>query len=573
MEQNGRKNTVMINKEIIDNKRHLSFNDIMEFWPCNRTVFQEIKNNLSDIVPMIGAGLSQNITKEGVSFPAWERLLRQYAEQMGVKEKAVIEWELDAGNYEDAAEKLADIVGKRALLTYIKQEFSTNKIDKEKLKNSAIAEVVKLFKSGLILTTNYDKAIENAYNLLNGEKAFEILLPLSPKKDFVRAARKSCDSSALYKFHGDIDRGWEDIIFTKSSYVDAYGNNEDTELDRNLSFCLLTHPILFLGCSLVKDRILNLLLDNKEGSHFAFVACGSSNCSDFDFEKATAEAIKRTRELDKMGIMPVFYPRFDRTCIKELLKELRKDKISKDESESLNVLYIQVADDKEEWIHGKLQKLDSDTKQIIFFGGIMSTLRKFNTDDFKNEEECKKTKENLAALKNWLTITKNAQLYFCYDYGEAAKTRAEQVQKHKTAKEVKEKIEEILNIPYAFEDNIRDKIHLIPLTYALTGYLIIIGEDFFWNIILDGRSSSESVLLVRNSAIEKYRGYMQFALDMTSERLATIKSQYKKEIKISDDSYWEYLCPELFEDNSFKKIKNNIKCLEQFLLLERRTKL
>lgn len=571
--QNERENTIMLDKKVIDNVKTLSFDDIMNFWPSNRTVFREIKDNLFDIVPMIGAGLSQNITKDGVSFPTWERLLRQYAEQMGAKERAIIEWELDAGNYENAAERLADIVGERALLTYIRQEFSTDKIDIEKLKTSTIAEVVKLFSKRLILTTNYDKAIETAFNQVNNDTTFEILLPSSRKKDFVRVTKKSFDTSVLYKFHGDIDRGWEDIIFTKSSYANAYGNNEDTELDRNLSFCLLTHSILFLGCSLIRDRILNLLLDNKESYHFAFVACGSKNRNNFDCEEATVEAIRKSRELDKIGIMPIFYPRFDRTCINELHKESMKSEISKDELESPNVLYIQVAGDKECWIHDKLQKLDNYTKQIVFFGGIVSTLRKFSTDNFKTEEESIKTKENLMALKKWLTIAEDAQLYFCYDYGEAAKTRAEQVQKHKTMEETKEKIEEILRIPFAFDDNIRDRIHLIPLTYALTGYPIIIGKDLFWNIILDGRSSSASVLLVRDSAVEKYHKYMQFALDMTNERISAIKNQHGQETKIEKDLYWEYLCPEIFNDGNFKEIKNNIKCLKELLLQERGIKL
>lgn len=126
MNQNERKNTIMLDNEIIKNKKSLSFDAIMDFWPCNRTVFQEIQKNLSDIVPMIGAGLSQNITKEGYTFPTWERLLRQCAEQMGFKEKTIIEWELNANNFEEAAERLSDIVGERPLLTYIKQEFSTD---------------------------------------------------------------------------------------------------------------------------------------------------------------------------------------------------------------------------------------------------------------------------------------------------------------------------------------------------------------------------------------------------------------------------------------------------------------
>lgn len=566
MNQCEPQNIIMLDNDIIKDESCLSFDTIMNFWPCNRTVFQEIQKNISDIVPMIGAGLSQGITKEGDTYPTWERLLRKFAEKMGTNGKNIIEGELKANNYEDAAEKLAHIVGERPLLTYVKQEFSSDKIDEDKLKSSAVLEVVKLFETGLMLTTNYDKATEKAYNILKRDDPIEILIPSSPKKDFVRVARRSCNFSALYKFHGDIDRGWEDIIFTKSSYENAYGNNEDTELDKNLSFCLLTHPILFLGCSLTKDRILNLLLNNKEGFHFAFVACGSSNRFDFDCEKATEEAIKKTAELDKMGIMPVFYPRFDRNCINELLKELKKAKVANDESKSLSSLHVQVSDNKKDWIHDKLQELDSKTKQIVFFGGIISTLRKFNTNHFKSEDEQKKTKENFEALKKWLINTEEAQLYFCYDYGEAAKNRTLQVQSHLTLEETRKKVEEILYIPNAFDDEIRSKIFLVPLTYSLTGYPIIVGKDLFWNIILDGRSSSESVLRVCESSIDKYYGYMQFALDVSNERLTMIKKRYDaKKSKLADNSYWENMCPQLFEDTNFKEIKNNIKRLEKLL--------
>jgi len=560
LSKNKEENTIRLRTDI---KGSLSFDDIMDFWPYNRTVYQEIRNNLYDIVPMIGAGLSQDITKDDYKFSTWEGLLRQCIEQMGFREKTVVEWEINAGNFEEAAEKLAEIIGERSLLTYIKQEFNKDKIDKKKLDNSAISEVLKLFK-GLILTTNYDKAIEITHDQLDGENTIEILLPSSPKKDFVRVARKSCDSSALYKFHGDIDRGWEDIIFTKSSYEKAYGNNATTELVQNLSFCLLTHPILFLGCSLKRDRILDILINNKESSHFAFVACGSRNSGSFNCEEATNEAIRKICELDKMGIMPIFYPRFDRNCINELLKELRKDKISKDEAEPLNVFYIKVSDEKKNWIHDKLQKLDSNVKQIVFFGGIISTLRKFGVADFTDEEESRKTNENLKALREWMLNNEDAQLYFCYDYGEAAKNRALQVHNLKK-EENKKKIKEILQIPDAFDEKVRERIHLIPLTYTLTGYPIIIGEDLFWNIILNGRSSSASVLLVQNSAIEKYKGYMKFALQMSNEKIEAIKARSKLSSQLEEDLNWDYLCPEIFEEGGFENIKNDIKCLEQLL--------
>ena len=552
----------------VSKKDPLSFDEIMEFWPYNRTVFQEIKNNLADIVPMIGAGLSQSVTKENTKFSTWEGLLRQCADQMGTKEKTVIEWEIATDRYEEAAERLAEICGERALLTYIKQMFSSEKIDKKKLEGSAISEVVKLFSTGLILTTNYDKAIEIAYAQSNSNGSLEVLLPSSPKKDFVRVARKSSDTSALYKFHGDIDKGWEDIIFTKSSYENAYGKNNPTELVQNLSFCLLTHPILFLGCSLKRDRILDILINNKEGSHFAFVACGAGERGKFNLEAAADEAIEKSVELNKMGIMPVFYPRFDRNCINELLKELRKDKICKDEAELLNVLYVQVAKKKKKWIHEKLKKLDNTINRIVFFGGITSTLRKFyiNEESDLTDEELI-SKENFEALNTWLQTNEEAHLYYCYEYGEAAKNRASQVNKspNKTMRKAREKIMEILRIPDSFPEEVRERIHLIPLTYTLTGYPIIYGNDLFWNIILDGRSSTAAVLLVKNEAIEKYKGYMQFALQMSKEKLISSKEHSKPWPNPENDLYWDYLCPELYEENIFSKIETDIERLNDLL--------
>lgn len=515
-------------------KEQLEFDDIMDFWPSNQYIYKEIRDEIEEVVPMIGAGLTQNIVKEEYDhYPSWEELLKKCAEDLGHVNKTNIEKYIKEGSYEEAAQEIVNIIGKGGLLAYVKDQYDPNKIDSLKIKDSPLTVFPHLF-DNLMLTTNYDKAVEYAYDKA---KPLEILLPTARKREFVDVLRKKRKACVLYKFHGDIERGLEDIILTKDSYDRNYGkktkiydnNDSETELVRNLSFCLLAHPILFLGCSLKSDRIMDLLLKNKEVNHFAFVACGANRYEDFDEESATEEAIKRNKELDENNIHAIFYPRYDRGCIKKILDELMKHKkqISNDSR------FYQVFRIKEDWMYEFISKLnvqqdkhksDCIKKHIVIFGGIFSEIRKYH--------EGGRAKENIDNLNNWLLNNKEAKLFICYDSEEAATHRARQTAEGITTTSRVEKVESIRELPKFFSGEVINRVYLIPIVYSLTGYSVLADNELYWNIITQDRSSKGPILKIlddlgEGGKLEKVNkiSYMLYALQETKSILLLKKEQ------------------------------------------------
>lgn len=550
-------------------KKQLDFEDIMEFWPFNQYIYEELKEEIEEVVPLVGAGLSQNVIKDGCeNFLPWEGLLRKCAEKLGDINKAIIERYIKNGQYEEAAQEIVNIIGKGGLLSFIKRQYNSKKIDSNKLKDNPIIVFPHLF-DNLILTTNYDKVIEYAYERT---KPLEILLPTARKRDFVDVIRKKKKACVLYKFHGDIEMGLEDIILTKESYDQNYGirnesgdNNEiETELVRNLSFCLLAHPILFLGCGLRNDRIMDLLIRNKEVHHFAFVACGANKLEEFNEEDATYEAIKKNAELDNKNIRAIFYPRYDRGCVKKLLDELMKYKnqISNDS------LYYQVFQVKEDWMYefisnlnikGENQQLENVKQHIVIFGGIFSEIRKY--------ENGGRAKENIDNLNCWLQSNQEAKLFICYDSEEAASHRAEQTNEDISAESKIEKIKSIRNLPVYFSEDVRERVYIIPITYSLTGYSILADSELYWNIITHGRSSKGPILRILEELGEGGKteksdkiGYMLYALQ-ESRNIMDSKMR-KKELGEKIENTFDPVFDEAIE---FHKAMTNIDELEVIL--------
>lgn len=553
-------------------KKKLDFDDIMNFWPFNQYIYEELKEEIEEVVPLVGAGLSQNVVKDDEErYLSWEELLRKCAERLGSVNKTIIERYIKNAQYEDAAQEIVNIIGKGGLLSFIKRQYDPSKIDPEKMKDNPITVFPHLF-DNLILTTNYDKVIEYAYGKV---KPLEILLPTARKRDFVDVIRKKKKTCVLYKFHGDIEKGLEDIILTKDSYNQNYGlrsvrggNNEtETELVRNLSFCLLAHPILFLGCGLKSDRIMDLLVQNKEVHHFAFVACGASDLNDFKEADAACEAIKKNAELDKKNIRAIFYPRYDRGCVKRILDELMKYKnqISNDG------LYYEVFQIKEDWMYEFISGLNEQSENkkknyvkehIVIFGGIFSEIRKY--------EKGGRAKENIDNLDKWLKNSSESKLFICYDSEDAAVHRAEQTNEDITVESRIEKIESIRKLPEFFSEETRKRVYLIPITYSLTGYSILADDELYWNIITHGRSSKGPILKIMEDLGQSGKseksdkiGYMLYALQ-ESRNIMNLKMNQK----IQGESINTTFDPVFDDPDEFRMAMENIDKLEEVLKIE-----
>lgn len=518
--------------DVNKDEENLSFEDIINCWPPNRRFFNDLIGamNNNNLVPFIGAGLTRNITNDDVGFPSWENLLIELAkkENIGKNEideiKGIISNDNKDEGYELAAQILENISGRTLFQNDLRELFSTVKLSNGKLKNSTLMILPKLHPQ-IILTTNYDSSIERVYYLskyFNEEdsdatvrfketEVIRVLTPCAKTREFVGLIKhrvaEDLSKPTLYKFHGDVqDKGdTHDLILSKKSYDEVYGTREEIssahfikDVVKNLNIFLFAKTILFLGCSLNQDRIMDIIATNNEVEHYAFVGCGKSNQTDFTIEDANRDALERSKKLNEMNIHAIFYPRYARNSVKTLLENLANT------NTSINVSSMYPK--KSEWMENYFNHLiDEEVKKhIILFGGIGRNLRE-KSDIIKS-------------LEKLLNKNKNAKIYFCYDSDNAAMHRNNQVKAEIERKSTKEKIEEIKKIPDLFSiENRNERIIIVPIKYDLTGYAILVDDKLFWNIITEQRSSDSPIidLDIKEGTNINFINYIKYASEQT----------------------------------------------------------
>lgn len=188
----------------------------------------------------------------------------------------------------------------------------------------------------ILITTNYDKALERCYpsifrysyqDLRNADPAggaedrswlFQAVMAkldqmqnrLDGKPDGAASVSVPNDPMLL-KVHGSIEQA-SDIALTRAKYDEAY-SGEMPELLREF---YKRSTLIFIGCGLREDRILDEMRNmrtNGEGRrirHFAF-------CAQPDKDAEESKEKKRER-LEEYGIYPIFY---DKNSLEELFSQ------------------------------------------------------------------------------------------------------------------------------------------------------------------------------------------------------------------------------------------------------------
>lgn len=531
-----------INPEI--QEKDITLDDILSCWPGNQRVFESlVKDFIAEkIIPFIGAGITKDLVMPETPNYSWNDLINELCKQnpkIGVQEQIRINDCLSNEEYEEAAQVLEDVLGTYGLQTALLEHYQNLKLDKTKLEQSPLSILADICKHQwlpqLILTTNYDGIIEEAYQ----QKGISIdpLVPEMPEKKLVNTLRRNdAKYPVLFKFHGSgVEKHQRDysheLILSQEAYNRVYGKKEDlyhgrgNDLIRIITMFLLTRPLLFLGCSLKKDRIIDLIKMN-EGYHYAFIPCGGYIDDDghqiFNNAKATEDAISKTKELRAMDIRPIFFPKTDNwICIPKMLNGLH------------NVFIADQGCQKDKWLEyylGSLRVLGK-IEHIVFFGGISGQLRKGGFV--------------IGRLNEWLTRTPNAKVFFCYESGDAYSQRNNQIEKPRDEEESNIKIAEVQAIPELFSEENKKRIHLIPLLYNLNGYPIVVENDIFWNVITHARSSEELIIKIADDERRRYVNYMIHALEATD----------KKHSEINIENY----------STKGEGIKNSIRELNEFL--------
>lgn len=202
------------------------------------------------VVLFIGAGASKwAAPHNGGKFKDWKEFLTSAKSHLarGTRAKRIVTELIDAGDYLLASELLKSNL-EDTWLTLLNHEFQQ------------AADVSRLHKAivdldpRIVVTTNFDKLIENAWTQAAGANYPTVLTRID--SDAFKLFRN--DDKYLIKIHGSIDAPSE-IVFDKTSYQrDAFGNRYYSEL---LSTLLLTHTFIFVGFSM-NDPAVSIVVEN-----------------------------------------------------------------------------------------------------------------------------------------------------------------------------------------------------------------------------------------------------------------------------------------------------------------------
>jgi len=243
------------------------------------------------IIPFVGAGLSIPF-----GFRGWDAFLLDQAQKARIE--VTIQANIEVGEYEQAGEAVLTARGHRAFLNAIDSEFGDKKLEGQQLANAV--GVLPRIAHGPVITTNFDHVLERVFETA-GER-FERVVWGAKATSVYDALTK--DSHFLLKLHGDVDEQ-DDRVLTHADYEKYYGPG--SLLRQVLRNLFIARPILFLGCSLVPDRWVQLLEDvawtNTAMEHFALV----------EYPATDDEYVRRQQFLSNHGISPIWFPhtRFD----------------------------------------------------------------------------------------------------------------------------------------------------------------------------------------------------------------------------------------------------------------------
>lgn len=258
------------------------------------------------IAPFVGAGLSKPC-----NFPLWREAIEKLVNKLeGVstsEQRAAqpalaylddVKQQLSEGRYLEAV-GLLYANSKTHVDSFVRNTFELSA-------NPVISGPVGLLPKicdGCIITTNFDDIIETVFN--KDQKPIEGYMHGTQTQNQF-AAKLIQGERCILKLHGTVNDP-ETYIFSKAQYNKAYGDNDSFDYTKPLAKTLrqifVSHSLLFLGCSLEKDRTLGLFQDVVDSKafdipdHFALLLKPS------DHEKYLA----KEELLQKMKIRPIWY--------------------------------------------------------------------------------------------------------------------------------------------------------------------------------------------------------------------------------------------------------------------------
>lgn len=229
----------------------------------NKRAFQGIQEQLAknNLIPLFGAGFT------GYVYPVWPSLLRKMAKPFP-NCQAQLEKQLNDSQFEEAASTLCEEMGEYDFQEELYQTFGPRTVPDAMNKLTPARKAIPRIFNGPMMTTNVDLCLEEIYG-----HRLEVLCPHT--EYHLPQADRSLQTAApiLFKLHGSVsDR--EHMVFTKEAYDKVYlsPSAQSSPLVHTLSSIFSSRPVLFLGCSLGTDRVVQVLNACCEHrSYFALV--------------------------------------------------------------------------------------------------------------------------------------------------------------------------------------------------------------------------------------------------------------------------------------------------------------
>ena len=225
------------------------FPTLKRLYQQNERAFQGIQEQLAknNLIPLFGAGFTGDV------YSVWPSLLRKIAEPFP-NCQTQLESQLNAGQFEEAASTLCEEMDEFEFQEELYQTFGPHTVPDAMEKLTPARKAIPRIFNGPMMTTNVDLCLEEIYG-----HRLEVLCPHTeyhlPQAD--RALQTA--APILFKLHGSVsDR--EHMVFTKEAYDTVYPcSQEPTPLSKTLSSIFRSRPVLFLGCSLGTDRVVQVL--------------------------------------------------------------------------------------------------------------------------------------------------------------------------------------------------------------------------------------------------------------------------------------------------------------------------
>lgn len=265
---------------------------LVQFW--QDTNDKSSYDNINDLrqkkyIPFIGSGMSVPF-----GYRDWGCFLSSVMDEYyDLDDKEHIEFDdlLAKGEYLFLAEKINSLLN-GGITEEVRKGFHKSKMNIVSSENNYLHL---LCKAGVktFVTTNFDCVIEENSEIPPNN----IYLPsnLTKSGDVINTIRAGIGS--LIKLHGSWDK-LESIILTTSQFDDAY-RKENTVLTEIVDYLWNSSVLLFLGCGLKKDylidRMLQLAGTGKQNWHYAILA----------YPKLDVKKVKR--DLAQLKIRPIWF--------------------------------------------------------------------------------------------------------------------------------------------------------------------------------------------------------------------------------------------------------------------------